>query len=38
MLALSDFAAGQVVGIVLLVTIAGFAIRDQLAKKGKRDA
>lgn len=34
---MSDFQIGQVVGILLLLTIAGFAIRDQLAKRRSRD-
>jgi hypothetical protein len=29
----SAFAAGQVVGVLVLVVIAGFAIRDQLRKR-----
>lgn len=34
---MSDFQLGQLIGIILMVTIAGFAIRDQLAKRRNRD-
>lgn len=36
-LASSAYSAGQVVGVLVLVVIVGFAVRDQLRKRQRED-